>query len=357
MKSVFAAVSRNSIIILFAGACGLTVTSGCSGRFTSCFETRTCSPAPGAGAGDSGNQAGDAGDSSGGLPDGGGGAGADNGGGGKSGGVATAGVGGQGAAAGAEIAGDGGDAGSPGTALSICGNGNVDVDEECDQGAANSSAAYGVGFCTSKCKVAPYCGDKIRNGAEACDNGATGSTALGDCNPECTGFYEKKFIEATPDNTLYSTNLGGIAGADAKCVQWFGAEYKALLVGATRRATVTPFKGDQQLDWVLAKYRYYYSHQNILIWRTDEVPLIGVRDGKRLDTYADACPSTGSYPWSGYAIDWTTYDDSTSETTYQGTCNSWTSDTTGAGSFVGPDLKSSASELCGARSFILCVQQ
>jgi len=111
------------------------------------------------------------------------------------------------------------------------------------------------------------------------------------------------------------------------------------------------------LDSVTQKYRYYYNNSNELIWRTDDVSLIGVRDGKRMDTYANAFYPGGVYPWSGYALDWTTYDDSKSATVHQGTCNSWTSATTGEGTFVGPDLKPAATELCGASSFILCVQQ
>ncbi|MEO8983371.1 MAG: DUF1554 domain-containing protein [Polyangiaceae bacterium] len=270
----------------------------------------------------------------------------------------VSGAGGSCGSGGSAIAGAaGGDAvaGGAGASASTCGNGKLDAGEDCDQGAANSSTAYGVGLCTNQCKVAPYCGDKIRNGSEACDGGATGSTTLGDCNPECTGFYEKRVIAPTLDN--YSTNLGGIAGADAKCAIQFGADYKALVVGATRRATVTPLKGDQPLDWVIEKYRYYYNNLNELLWRTDEVPLLAVRDGKRQDIYANAFAPGGAYPWSGYALDWTTYDDAVSATTYAGTCDSWTSDTTGWGSFVGADLRPGSSELCGARAFILCVEQ
>ncbi len=354
MKSVFTAISRKSILIALAAAgSGLALASGCSSSFTSCEAARTCAPVDGAAAGarNSGNEAGDGGDSSAGSAGSDGGAGDNVG---LGGGASASGAGGTAAAG---TAGEGAVAGGAGAAGSSCGNGKVDVGEDCDQGVANSSTAYGAGLCTSQCKTAPFCGDKIRNEKETCDNGGTQSTALGDCNWECTGFYEKKYIRQTPDNSGYSTNLGGISGADAKCVQVWGAGYKALLVGATRRATVTPFKGDQQLDWVTQKYRYYYNNDNQLIWRTDDVSLIGVRDGQRLDVYADAFPSGGQYPWSGYAADWTTYDDNNSATTHQGTCNSWTSSTTGVGSFVLPDLRPSATELCGASSFILCVQQ
>ena len=327
-------------LILAAITASSAPITACSSEFRSCITTRTCPPAAGGDPGDAGEGGAPSGDS-----------GASHGHFGGSGGREANGNAGHGGGAvgiGGKEAGGGG---------APCGNGRIDLGEQCDLGAANKPNAYGPDLCTSQCKAAPYCGDGVRQAAEVCDRGTSASTDLGACNPECTGFYEKKWIKATPDNTRYSTNLGGIAGADAKCHTWFGDGYKALLVGATRRATVTPFRGDFQLDWVIAKYRHYYNLQNELIWRTDAVALLGVRDGKRQNAYANVYPASGSYPWSGYAADWTTYDDRVSATTYQGTCDSWTSDTSGWGSFVAPDLSPSASELCGASSFILCVEQ
>ena len=352
MKKSSSAVGRGVVLapLVLAGLSGADLTFGCSNSFTSCEANKTCSPPSSGDAGAAGSPSNGA-------------AGAD-----ESAGAAGSDAGQAGASAGRDSGGgstshggDGGDGGTSGddgagAAGSSCGNGKVDAGEECDQGAANSSNAYGPGLCTNQCKNAPYCGDGIKNGSEACDNGATGATDLGACNPECTGYYEKKLIKGTVSVDLYSTNLGGIVGADAKCVTNFGAGWKALLVGATRRATVTPLLGDQQLDWVIQKYRYYYNYQNELIWRTDDIALLGVRDATRQDTYADAYPPNSNYPWSGYAADWTTYGDN-GETPGQGTCFSWTSATAGSGSFVTPDLMPSASELCGAASFILCVEQ
>jgi hypothetical protein len=246
--------------------------------------------------------------------------------------------------------------GTAGDAPSSCGNGHLDPGEDCDRGSANNAKAYGPGLCTDRCKTAPYCGDGLRNGAEVCDEAASGSTALGACDPECAGYYEKKFIKPTFTVGGLSTNLGGISGADATCVSQFGAGYKALIVGKTRRATVTPLLGDQQLDWVLQKYRYYYNQASELVWRTDEVALLGVRGGKRLEIYANLFPLTGSYPWAGFRLDWTTFDDKPSAS--QGTCNSWTADTgDGFGDFITPDLTVVASEQCGGIAFILCVGQ
>lgn len=229
-----------------------------------------------------------------------------------------------------------------------CGDGVTSPPEECDLGAALNTGAYGG--CMPTCTLAARCGDGKRNGPEICDNGHTGATNLGACNPECSGYYEKKIIKAT--NELYSTNLGGPAGADAICLSEFGAGWKALIVGGGRRATLTPFKGDASQDWVIRKYTHYYNESSQLLWRTDDVPLLGVHDGKRETIYADAFSHPGSYPWSGWANDWTTLPDDANG----GTCGGWTNGT-GMASFASTDLKFLANEGCGSQSFILCVEQ
>jgi hypothetical protein len=324
--------------------------SACSGEFTSCEETRTCSnggTSYDGGAGGDGLPAGQGGENStavGGVP-GGGGSDSTIGGGGDSGG----GRGGGGGVDGSDDGGAGGGGGEPPS--SACGNGHKDAGEDCDLGAANSAAAYGPGKCTDKCKEAPFCGDSKKNGTEACDEGGT-SVNLGACNPECSGYFEKKYIKLT-SNTYSASSVGGIAGADAKCVLAFGAGWKALLVGGGRRATTKPFLGDDAKDWVLKKYTYYYNAQtDALIWRTDAVALLGVRDGTRVNVYADAFGS--GYPWSGWKADWTTLPDSTAEAS---TCASWTSDNAGYGAFCFPDLRPAASELCTTPMPLLCVEQ
>jgi hypothetical protein len=170
----------------------------------------------------------------------------------------------------------------------------------------------------------------------------------------CTGYYEKKLIKRT--GALYSTNLGGPSGADAICQSEFGAGWKALLVGGSRRATVTPLAGDGQQDWVIQKYTHYYNWLDQLIWRTDDLSLLGVRNGTRLTIYANPFDLSGSYPWTGWENDWTTV--SEDPNIPRGTCLGWTStDPAWRASFCLPDLTHGATELCGGSSFILCVQQ
>jgi hypothetical protein len=240
------------------------------------------------------------------------------------------------------------DAGNP------CGNGMPGPGKECDLGPANSATAYGKGQCTNECKNAPYCGDGIVNGLEVCDGGDAGSMALGACNPECTGYYTKKVVK--PTAASYSTNLGGIPGADGICLMEFGVGWKAFLVGGNRQATATPFVGDQQSDWVIRKYTYYYNSHDQLVWITDNVSLLGVRQGQRVSLNAPAFDASGQYPWTGWATDWTTIADNPA--TFTGTCHGWTSSSANDwGDFSNPDLTLGASEFCGGTSFILCVQQ
>ena len=217
-------------------------------------------------------------------------------------------------------------------------------------------------FCDAgRCSTPPVCGDGIRSGGEVCDGGTARPTAVGSCNPECTGFYEERSILLTRE--AYLTNLGGVAGADAKCVAEFGTGYKALIVGGGRRATVTPFLGDAQQDWVLHKYTHYLNSDGALIWRTDTVALLAASGGRRQQLFADLWTSTTfSYPLAGFNDDWTTLPDS--PTSQVGTCNGWsTNDSAGFTRWAGiqvqrlGDVSRGTGEPCGGGGSLLCVEQ
>lgn len=107
------------------------------------------------------------------------------------------------------------------TVAPYCGDGKTDnPPEACDNGAANSPTAYGVGSCTDKCLPGGVCGDGIVNGPEKCDDGK--NTGLpGSCKPDCSGYIP------TPqcgDGTIQSpeqcddgTGPSGNASATSKC--------------------------------------------------------------------------------------------------------------------------------------------
>lgn len=214
--------------------------------------------------------------------------------------------------------------------------------------------------CPTTCKetgsTATCCGDGVRAGGEKCDGGSAASTELGACNPECTGFYEKKTIKPTQSGV--PGNMGGPAGGDQFCRTEFGDGWKALLVGGGRRATVTPNRGDGQTDWVISKFTHYYNAEGQLLWRTDSVPLLGVREGQRMNIYADAFPQTGTYPWGGYASDWTAIPERNGPDVYSGTCGGWARSSMDVwGTFSFKDLTAAEMEPCAKRLPLLCVEQ
>jgi hypothetical protein len=202
--------------------------------------------------------------------------------------------------------------------------------------------------------IAAECGDGILQAPEVCDGAQSTSTELGACNPQCAGHFEKKYVRATSER--YSGALGGPSGADAICVEEFGDGWKALLSGGTRRATVTPNEGDATTDWVVQPYTHYYNWDEALIWRTDDVPLLGVRDGERQNLYAPLFDeSSGYYAWSGFRADWTTVEDDEEQAV--GNCLGWTDEGTAFGTFIKPELDEWFSDYCGSKWGLLCVEQ
>ena len=76
-----------------------------------------------------------------------------------------------------------------------CGDGVVqDPPEACDNGALNSSTAYGPGSCTDRCVPGGICGDGLINGPaglEKCDDGQN-SGQPGSCTPDCKAYVPTK---------------------------------------------------------------------------------------------------------------------------------------------------------------------
>jgi len=103
------------------------------------------------------------------------------------------------------------------TCKSVCGDGVVTPDEQCDDGKDNGK---GYGYCTTKCTLGSYCGDgTVDKPQEACDDGVNRSK-YGGCGPGCQagpscgdGIVQAKFEQC--DDGM---NLGGYGKCAPHCV-------------------------------------------------------------------------------------------------------------------------------------------
>ena len=102
--------------------------------------------------------------------------------------------------------------------LNVCGDGKLFVGWElCDEGVANSDE-YGS-LCGTQCKPGARCGDHIlQPDFETCDLGLDNDGPNGDdqgilCDASCRAQQLRGFVT----NDAFSGNLGGLFGADLKC--------------------------------------------------------------------------------------------------------------------------------------------
>jgi Protein of unknown function (DUF1554) len=186
----------------------------------------------------------------------------------------------------------------------VCGDGVPTPPEECDLGTAANTGAYGK--CTKDCKLAPRCGDgKVNDVSEVCDNGADNGFGTGNCNPACSGLVAEKTIKVVTSFPVPGA-IQRIEDADLVCQTYAGGTYRALLVdGDVRVATKTPYKGDGQVDWVLRPYTRYLTTLGNLIWITDDVALLGVRNGQPVALLNPILPGPIAFAWVGFENDWT----------------------------------------------------
>jgi fibro-slime domain-containing protein len=103
----------------------------------------------------------------------------------------------------------------------FCGDGMLDTayGEICDQGPDNAEAAYGPGSCTATCEPGPYCGDGLKNGDEACDEGSKNGTAASLCDLECRIKCGNGAVDSGEECDLGDeNNQGGYGGCEPTCM-------------------------------------------------------------------------------------------------------------------------------------------
>lgn len=159
-------------------------------------------------------------------------------------------------------------------------------------------------------------------------------------------------------NTLYDGNLGGVAGADARCNSDSAkpiptATYKALLVdGATRIACTSggcSTGSTEHTDWVLKPNQSYYNVAGDVIAATD---VNGLFPNNLTNSIK---PLSSNYSWTGLFIDWTTHSSH---------CNGWTDNTNSSYGAAGKHDKTinngsfnDSAIQCDSTVPLYCVQQ
>lgn len=241
------------------------------------------------------------------------------------------------------------------TLAAYCGDGVVNGTEACDKGTSGNTGAYNG--CTSACKLGPYCGDSVVNGSEVCDNGTSNGTAVNNCNPIRSGLVATKRIGLY--GTRVAPSFGGATGADAICETAFGSTFRAFIVdGSSRVATVTAFKGDGQVGWVLKKYMQYVTTPGAaVVWTTDASALLGVTNGVAGTLTNPINPTDDGWgAWVGMNSNYTTGSD----------CVAWSSVlTTDFGLSVNPTAtavggtfpNNNATSNCAQTRHLICVEQ
>jgi surface protein len=139
--------------------------------------------------------------------------------------------------------------------------------------------------------------------------------------------------------SVYSGNLGGITGADAKCASDTNhpgiGTYKALL-GGTARSQSPVF------DWILAASTVYQ--------RLDNVSVMTTTASKNFNSISAAFELSGDVFWTGI--------DSASWSVAGTHCNDWTSDLNSmSGTVSSVSTWSSSTETCDQLKPILCIEQ
>jgi len=102
----------------------------------------------------------------------------------------------------------------------VCGDGNQDPDEQCDDGAANSDVEPDA--CRTDCRLA-YCGDGVTDSREECDDGNTDNQD--DCLTTCflnvcgDGYVNLTTVDGSPVEQCDDGNTEDDASCRADCQQ------------------------------------------------------------------------------------------------------------------------------------------
>jgi hypothetical protein len=117
----------------------------------------------------------------------------------------------------------------------FCGDGQIEGNEQCDDGASNidsadrvrlSALSAGEQYCDGQCRIgnAPVCGDGRINPGESCDagvnNGVSGSGCDGSCRCTGDGFYSGSLPGTVTSNPNYTTGAVAVSAAGEQLGWW-----------------------------------------------------------------------------------------------------------------------------------------
>ncbi len=184
-----------------------------------------------------------------------------------------------------------------------CGDGVVDEHEQCDLGDDNGPEST----CLPEC-VLNVCGDGAPSPEEACDDGLANALAIGACAPDCSTVIETRQIVLGGSIAEGDFGANPVATADSQCDPGWLAMFA---VPGVRQATTVPNESVDPIDWVLSPYTAYARPDGTLLWITDDVPLLGVRDAAPqplLNSIVPQCPGVcvNHATVTGMNADWTT---------------------------------------------------
>jgi hypothetical protein len=235
----------------------------------------------------------------------------------------------------------------PDCTFNECGDGFKGPNEACDLGLENNDQTE----CTYKCEPV-VCGDGVVSGGEQCDQGQSNGLGTGMCGNDCSAMIAtKKHIYRS--KVLSVGDLDGIEGADQRCQEDWGMDYKAMLSdGDGRIASLTPYTGDGQVDWVLQEH-VAYAGFNGFVFVTGKERLLGVIKGKPAPLLVAIGEGDA---WTGLEETWLSSPDD---------CMNWA--VMGAEAFgmsgdvskteAGEYLSGKGAKSCAQKGAIYCVQQ
>lgn len=197
----------------------------------------------------------------------------------------------------------------------MCGDGNLDDGEECDDGPDNGPGQA----CRIDCHL-NVCGDGDIGPDELCDDGSANMLQIDACAPDCSKVIDVKEIVIAPGpllafGVLRDGDLGSdpVATVDGLCP----VTHKALFaVPGSRQGAASSYEPDP-IDWVLQPFTGYVDGAGELVWMTDGSALLGVRDGEPASLEKGITNNSAARIITGINQDWTT-----AITT---TCDGWSS--------------------------------